>query len=150
MRVAADRAECLCALKLTPFVLNKAAVCTLAAAMNRLLYIADNLRVMRGLESESVDLIATDPPYNAKRIFNAPLGSSAAKARFDDRWTWDEVAGEWSDVLGAEIPAIRELIEAIAAIEGGTVSHDTGAIDTGRVKNSLAALQRSSVGWRRV
>lgn len=34
---------------------------------NRTLFVADNLRVLRGIDSESVDLIATDPPFNAKR-----------------------------------------------------------------------------------
>ena len=98
---------------------------------NRSLFIADNLRVMRGMDSASVDLIATDPPFNTKRQFNAPLGSKAAKARFNDRWRWDEVAGEWSDLLGMAHPAIRELIEAAAVIEGGTVDRETGEIDTG-------------------
>ena len=107
---------------------------------NRTLFVADNLRIMRGMNSGSVDLIATDPPFNTKRQFNAPLGSRAAKARFDDRWTWDEVAGEWSDLLGSETPAIRELIEAVAVIEGGSVDRRTGRIDTGRVKNSMAAF----------
>ena len=58
---------------------------------NRTLFVADNVRVLRGMNSESVDCIATDPPFNKKRIFNAPLGSKQAKQRFDDRWRWDEV-----------------------------------------------------------
>ena len=32
--------------------------------LNRTLFIADNPPVMRGIDSESVDLIATDPPFN--------------------------------------------------------------------------------------
>lgn len=107
---------------------------------NRTLFVADNLHILRGMNSGSVDLIATDPPFNTKRQFNAPLGSSAAKARFDDRWVWDDVAGEWSDLLGSDVPAIRELIEAAVVIEGGTVDRRTGEIDTGRVKNSVAAF----------
>lgn len=64
---------------------------------NRTLFVADNIRVLRGMNSESVDCIATDPPFNKKRIFNAPLGSKQAKQRFDDRWRWDEVTDEWQD-----------------------------------------------------
>ncbi len=60
------------------------------AVPNRTLYVADNLRVMRGLDTGSVDLIATDPPFNAKRMFNAPMGSRAANQSYDDRWRWDE------------------------------------------------------------
>ena len=105
--------------------------------MNRLLYVADNLRVMRGIDSGSVDLIATDPPFNSKRSFNAPLGSKAAKQKFDDRWRWDEVTDEWHDLLAADHPAVKELVEAAAVIEGGTVS-DTG-VETG-ADNSIAAF----------
>ena len=106
---------------------------------NRILYVADNLRVLRGIESESIDLIATDPPFNSKRSFNAPLGSRAARQKFDDRWCWDEVTDEWHDVIAADHPAIKELIEAAVTIEGGKVDAKTGAINTGRIENSIAA-----------
>ena len=59
---------------------------------NRTLFAAlDNLHVMRGMDSESVDLIATDPPFNTKRVFNAPLGSKAAGQRFSDCWVWPDI-----------------------------------------------------------
>ena len=37
---------------------------TNSAALNRTLSLEDNLLVLRGLDSESIDLIATDPPFN--------------------------------------------------------------------------------------
>ncbi len=107
---------------------------------NRSLFVADNIRILRGMNSESVDLIATDPPFNAKRIFNAPLGSKQAKQRFDDRWRWDEVTDEWQDLIATDHPAIKEIIEAAVVIEGGRVDQHTGKISTGRVKNSIAAF----------
>ena len=110
---------------------------------NRILYVADNLRVMRGIDSNSVDLIATDPPFNTKRLQNAPFKSRAAEQKFDDRWRWDEVTDEWHDVIAAAHPAIKEIIEAAAVIEGGNVDAMTGAVNTGRVKNSIAAF----VAW---
>ncbi|MDE0496211.1 MAG: hypothetical protein OXH86_02555 [Acidimicrobiaceae bacterium] len=61
---------------------------------NRTLWIDDNLRVLRGINSECVDLVATDPPFNSKRLYNAPLGSDAAGAQFDDTWTLDSVKSE--------------------------------------------------------
>lgn len=106
---------------------------------NRTLFVADNIRVLRGMNSESVDCIATDPPFNKKRIFNAPLGSKQAKQRFDDRWRWDEVTDEWQDLIATDHPAIKEIIEAAVVIEGGSIDQRTGKIDTGRVKNSIAA-----------
>ena len=47
---------------------------------NRTLFVADNIRILRGMNSESVDCIATDPPFNKKRIFNAPLGSGGFRS----------------------------------------------------------------------
>ena len=106
---------------------------------NRLLYIEDNLRVMRGMNSDSVDLIATDPPFDTKKIHNAPMGSRAAGQQFDDRWRWDEVTDEWHDLIATRHPAIKEIIEAAVIIEGGSVDLRTGKVDTGRIKNSIAA-----------
>ncbi len=107
---------------------------------NRTLFVADNIRILRGMNSESVDCIATDPPFNKKRIFNAPLGSRQAAQRFDDRWRWDEVTDEWQDLIATDHPAIKEIIEAAVVIEGGSIDHRTGKIDTGRTRNSIAAF----------
>jgi len=96
--------------------------------------------VLRGINSECIDLIATDPPFNKKRQFNAPLGSRAAGQKFEDRWRWDEVTDEWHDLIAEDHPAIKEIIEAAVVIEGGTVDRGTGKIDTGRTKNSIAAF----------
>ena len=105
---------------------------------NRTLFVADNIFILRGMDSESVDCIATDPPFNAKRVFNAPLGSRSAAQCFDDRWRWDEVTDEWQDLIATDHPAIKEIIEAAAVIEGGSIDHRTGKIATG-AKNSIAA-----------
>ena len=105
---------------------------------NRTLFVADNIHILRGMNSESVDCVATDPPFNAKRVFNAPLGSRSAAQRFDDRWRWDEVTDEWQDLIASDHPAVKEVIEAAAVIEGGRLDHRTGRISTG-AKNSIAA-----------
>ena len=44
----------------------------------------DNLPLMRAINSESVDLIYADPPFNSKRDYAAPIGSKAAGAAFKD------------------------------------------------------------------
>ena len=114
---------------------------------NRTLFVADNIHILRGMNSESVDLIATDPPFNAKRLFNAPLGSRAAKQRFDDRWRWDEVTNEWHDLIASDHPAIQGVIEAAAVIEGGGESITLparSAPDKPRTR-----LPRISHGWPR-
>ena len=53
---------------------------------NRTLFAGDNLPVLRGLNTASVDLTAIDPPFNSKRVFDAPVTSSAAGSSFSDKW----------------------------------------------------------------
>ena len=51
------------------------------------MWTGDNLPIMRGMNSESVDLIYLDPPFNSNRTYSAPIGSEAAGAAFKDTWT---------------------------------------------------------------
>ena len=61
--------------------------------MKNKLYFGDNLEVLREFESDSVDLIATDPPFNSGRDYNIFLADSKAqKKAFADIWTWDAAA----------------------------------------------------------
>ncbi len=62
----------------------------MARKENRL-YTCDNLYVLNGMNSETVDLIYLDPPFNSKRLYAAPIGSKAAGASFKDIWKWDDV-----------------------------------------------------------
>ena len=67
---------------------------------NRTLYHGDNLDFLRGMNSETVHLIATDPPFNKNRDFHATPDSLARGARFEDRWRWDrDVQEEWIDAI---------------------------------------------------
>ena len=47
---------------------------------NRALFHGDNLAFLSGMNSETVDLIATDPPFNKNRDFHA-MPDSLAKGR---------------------------------------------------------------------
>ena len=76
---------------------------------NRTLFTGDNLDVMRGINSDSVDLIYLDPPFNSNKNYSAPVGSEAAGAAFKDTWTL-------SDVDEAFIGIIAEKDEALAAV----------------------------------
>ena len=53
---------------------------------NRTVLSHDNLPILRGIDSESVDLIYLDPPFNSNRNYAAPIGSEAAGAAFKDTW----------------------------------------------------------------
>ncbi|MYA25036.1 MAG: site-specific DNA-methyltransferase [Acidimicrobiales bacterium] len=80
---------------------------------NRTLFHADNLAVMRGMNSETVDLIATDPPFNKGKDFHATPDSLAAGAKFQDRWSWQrDVHEEWTDQIADDYPKLMEAIES--------------------------------------
>ncbi len=58
---------------------------------NKTIFTGDNLYIMRGMNSESVDLIYLDPPFNSNKAYAAPVGSQAAGAAFKDTWTLSDV-----------------------------------------------------------
>ena len=79
---------------------------------NRTLFEHDNLPVMRGINSETIDLIATDPPFNKGRDFHATPDSLAAGAKFSDRWRWDEdVQPDWVESIKDEWPGAWAVID---------------------------------------
>ncbi|MDE0201347.1 MAG: site-specific DNA-methyltransferase [Rhodospirillaceae bacterium] len=80
---------------------------------NRTLFHGDNLGFLRAMNSESVDLIATDPPFNKGRDFHATPDSLAAGARFQDRWSWErDVHESWTDQITDDHPRLMEAIES--------------------------------------
>ena len=80
---------------------------------NRTLYHRDNLDVLRGMNSGTVHLIATDPPFNKNRDFHATPDSLATGAGFQDRWRWDtDVHPEWLDQIKDDWPGIWLAVEA--------------------------------------
>ena len=79
---------------------------------NRTLFIADNLDVLRGMNSETVDLIYLDPPFNSGQEHAAPVGSIAAGAEFKDAWTLDDAKEEWVDEIEERNPALHFTIRA--------------------------------------
>jgi len=86
---------------------------------NRTLYHGDNLDFLRGMNSESVHLIATGPPFNKARDFHAMPGSAAAGARFQDRWSWKkDVHQEWVDQIQDDWPAVWAVVESTRVASG--------------------------------
>jgi hypothetical protein len=79
---------------------------------NRTLYHGDNLGFLRGMNSGTVQLIATDPPFNKNKDFHATPDSLAAGAGFQDRWRWDkDVHPEWLDQIKDDWPGIWSVVE---------------------------------------
>ncbi len=70
---------------------------------NRTLFHGDNLPFLRDISSQSIHLIATDPPFNKDRNFGDA---------FRDRWSWEaDVPDEWRDTIKRNHPALWSVIE---------------------------------------
>ncbi len=80
------------------------------------LYTNDNLFILHGLNSDSVDLIYLDPPFNSKRTYSAPVGSKSAGASFKDMWTWQDVNDAYLDKLIEKYPSLVRFIQSIEQI----------------------------------
>ena len=73
---------------------------------NQTLWTGDNLDIMRGMNSESVDLIYLDPPFNSNRDYAAPIGSEAAIVGFKDTWTLNDLDLAWHGEIAESVDLI--------------------------------------------
>ena len=92
--------------------------------VNRTIFLSDNLPILRDIDSDSIDLIATDPP------FNKGVGAFEGKTKegrslsYKDVWSWDDdVLPEWRESISKEHPALYLSIKAA----NGTAGKDMGA-----------------------
>ena len=76
------------------------------------MWTGDNLDIMRGMNSESVDLLYLDPPFNSNRNYAAPIGSEAAGAAFKDTWTLDDIDLAWHGEIADQHPSLYAIIGA--------------------------------------
>ena len=80
---------------------------------NRTLFIADNLDIMRGMDSDTIDLIYLDPPFKSGKQWKAPIGSPAEGAEFKDIWTDEDVRDGWYSEIAEHYPQIHQIILAV-------------------------------------
>ena len=85
---------------------------------NRTMWTGDNLPILRGMNSESVDLIYLDPPFNSNRDYSAPIGSEAAGAAFKDTWTLEDVDEAWHGEVAEQNSAVYSIIGAAREAHG--------------------------------
>ena len=78
----------------------------------------DNLDVLRGLNSESIDLIYADPPFNSNKTYAAPVGSKAAGAAFKDTWTLSDVDLAWHGEIADREPKVYAAIDNAGIVHG--------------------------------
>ena len=88
------------------------------------IYTHDNLPILRGLNSNCIDLIYLDPPFNTGKQWHNPIGEDGGKVGFNDIWGWDRVTGEtltetierqWEEERDYAGTAVREVVEAALA-----------------------------------
>lgn len=85
---------------------------------NRTIFSNDNLPILRGIDTESIDLIYLDPPFNSNRNYAAPIGSEAAGAAFKDTWTLSDVDNAWHGEIADRQPALYQAIHAAELTHG--------------------------------
>ena len=79
---------------------------------NQTIWTGDNLPILRGMNSASVDLIYLDPPFNSNADYAAPIGSKAAGAAFKDTWSLSDVDADWVNLIEAKHPALYRVLLA--------------------------------------
>ena len=77
---------------------------------NRTIFEGDNLHILRGFDSETIDLIYLDPPFNSNKTYEAPIGSEAAGAAFKDAWTLSDLDNAWHSELAEHEPGLYSAI----------------------------------------
>ena len=106
---------------------------------NRTLAIMDNLRFLRSINNECVDLIAIDPPFAANETFTrppkppisdaeyaeeialaqahgVPHNEGRGETRVSDIWNWDEdTHPAWKMAIEDDYPAVHAVITAVEA-----------------------------------
>ena len=85
---------------------------------NRTVWTGDNLDILRGMNSECVDLCYLDPPFNSNRNYAAPVGSRAAGAAFKDTWTLSDLDVAWMGLIADEQPAMYQVLLAAGLTHG--------------------------------
>lgn len=85
---------------------------------NRTIFSNDNLPILRGIDTQAVDLIYLDPPFNSNRNYAAPIGSNAAGAAFKDTWTLSDVDNAWHGEIADREPALYQAIHAAELTHG--------------------------------
>ena len=85
---------------------------------DKTIWTGDNLDILRGMNSECVDLIYLDPPFNSNQDYAAPVGSQAAGAAFKDTWTLSDLDVAWMGLIADEQPAVHHVLQAAREAHG--------------------------------
>ncbi len=93
-----------------------------AEIQNRTLFIGDNLDILRGINSESVDLIYLNPPRNAGEAQEGGPSTAARGVSFRDVWTGSDLKAEWTAEIDLRQPDILYAINAAKVTHGDSMA----------------------------
>ena len=85
---------------------------------DKTIWTGDNLDILRGMNSECVDLIYLDPPFNSNQNYSAPVGSKAAGAAFKDTWSLSDLDVAWMGLIADEQPATAHVLKTAGLTHG--------------------------------
>ena len=85
---------------------------------NETIWTGDCLDIMRGMNSDSIDLIYLDPPFNSNANYAARIGSEAAGAEFKDIWGLNDINLAWHGLIKHDHPALYALLDVTQKIHG--------------------------------
>ena len=77
---------------------------------NRTIFCRDNIDILQGINSNSIDLIYLDPPFNKNKVFTAPIGSSAEGASFKDWFREEDVKDEWLQSIKRRLYRVTQFL----------------------------------------
>ena len=77
---------------------------------NRTIFCRDNLDILEEINSNCIDLIYLDPPFNKNKKFTAPMGSSAEGAEFSDIFREADVKDEWLQTIKEDYDGIYQFL----------------------------------------
>ncbi len=83
---------------------------------NRTIFCKDNLDILEGINSDCIDLIYLDPPFNTNKIWHAPIGSNAEGAKFDDVFKEEDVKDEWLETIKEDYDELYDFLRGIKRI----------------------------------
>ena len=90
---------------------------------NRTVFIHDNLEILQGMNSDSIDLIYLDPPFNKNKKFVTPIGEEKQKAlkidkdpAFADIFKKEDIKKEWLGLIAEEKPVLHNYIQGITEV----------------------------------
>lgn len=85
---------------------------------NRTFFCRDNLSVLQGINSNSIDLIYLDPPFNANKLDDKNISVGDKESSFANHLSGDLAKEEWSDDNKEKYSAAFRLLNTIKQIEG--------------------------------